>query len=315
MSLSDHQAKLLEIFAKLPQKKIAQVIILLIIIYIAFLVAQISWLLAPKSALTNNTMAGHYAPIKSSASTIDISAIQALNLFGRYSEQITETNFEVKDAPETQLNLTLTGVVASTEKAIGAAIIENNGKQNTYGIGDIITSTRATLAQVMRDRVLIKQSGRLETLMLDGFKYQKAAQANHVRRINKAKPLSPRSSGLRASPHRAIDQRKNKALTEKMTRLKRDLASNPSKITDYLKISPMRRQGKIYGYRLMPSKDKEFFKAAGLKTGDIATQLNGFELSQPSQAALALKALREDTQVSLTIDRHGEIKQILFSIN
>jgi len=315
MSLSDHQTKLLEILAKLPQKKIAQAITILLIIYIAYLAAQISWLLTPKSAVTSKTMVGSFSATKTTTNNVDISAIQALNLFGRYNEQIVESVVEVKDAPETQLNLTLTGVVASTEQAIGAAIIENNGKQNTYGIGDIITGTRATLAQVMSDRVLIKQVGRLETLMLDGFKYQKAGETKKRARINKAKPLSPRSSGLRASPQQPIDQRKNKALTEKMTHLKKDLASNPSKITDYLKISPLRKQGKVYGYRLLPSKDKEFFKAAGLKTGDIATQLNGFELSQPSQAALALKALREDSQVSLTIDRHGEIKQILFSIN
>ncbi len=317
MSLSDLQTKFMEVLVKLPQKKIAQAITLLFIIYIAYLAAQISWLLAPKPTLPNSTVTTHVTNTKSSTRNVDISAIQALNLFGRYHEQPKETALEVKDAPETKLRLTLTGVVASTDKATGAAIIENNGKQNTYGVGEIITGTRATLAQVMPDRVLIKQAGRLETLMLDGFKYKKAAQINRAN----SHQSKLRSSGLKlnnstsSSPQQAIDLRKNKALTEKMTHLKKDLASNPGKLTDYLRISPMRKQGKVYGYRLMPGKDDEFFKSAGLKLGDIATQLNGFELSQPRQAALALKALREDSQVSLTIDRRGEIKQILFSIN
>jgi general secretion pathway protein C len=313
----------MEVLVKLPQKKIAQAITLLFIIYIAYLAAQISWLLAPKPSFTNSMVTTHVINTKSPVRNVDMSAIQALNLFGRYNEQPKAIALEVKDAPETKLRLTLTGVVASTDKATGAAIIENNGKQNTYGVGEIITGTRATLAQVMPDRVLIKQAGRLETLMLDGFKYKKAGQGNHAKQINSANSHQSklRSSGLKlndltsSSPQQAIDLRKSKALTEKMTHLKKDLASNPGKLTDYLRISPMRKQGKVYGYRLMPGKDDEFFKSAGLKLGDIATQLNGFELSQPKQAALALRALREDNQVSLTIDRRGEIKQILFSIN
>jgi len=320
MSLSEHQMKLIEIFAKLPQKKLAQVITVLLIIYMAYLFTQLSWLLVPNSSAISTTPTSNIGTKSSANSKVDISSIQALHLFGQYNEQIKENTIEVKDAPETQLNLTLTGVVASTDKAIGAAIIENNGKQNTYGVGEIITGTRATLEQVMSDRVLIKQAGRLETLMLDGFDYTKQSKNQQTSFNNKVK-RSPRNglhktSGLKkASPKNAIDQRKNKALSEKMQHLKKDLSQNPGKLSDYLKISPMRKQGKVYGYRLSPGRDHEFFKSAGLKSGDIATQLNGFELSQPSQAALALRALREESEVSLTIDRRGEIKQILFSIN
>ena len=88
---------------------------------------------------------------------------------------------EIEDAPQTRLNLTLTGVVASSNRENAAAIIEHQSSQETYGIGDLITGTRATLEQVHNDRVLIKQSGRLETLMLDGFEYEQGENENFPR--------------------------------------------------------------------------------------------------------------------------------------
>jgi general secretion pathway protein C len=309
MSLSDHQTKLLEVIAKLPQKKIAQAITVFILIYIAYLCAQVTWLLLPQTKINNEISANISATKKFTAKNVNLSSLQSLNLFGRYNEPSVEQVIEVKDAPETRLNLTLTGVVASDDKNVGAAIIANAGKQNTYGIGEIITGTRATLEQVMNDRVLIKQSGRLETLMLDGFKYQKDTN------LPVTKSLSARTKQKTKNKKRALDQRKNKALRVKMAQLKADIANNPAKITDYLKISPQKKQGKIIGYRLMPGKDSDFFRASGLKPGDVAIALNGFELSQPMQAAQALKALKEDTEVSLTIDRQGEINEILFSIS
>ena len=58
-----------------------------------------------------------------------------------------------------------------------------------------------------------------------------------------------------------------------------------------------------------------FFKASGLKPGDVAVAMNGLNLSLPSEAAQALKALKEQQELSLLIDRNGEITEILFGIN
>ncbi len=87
--------------------------------------------------------------------TVDIAELKALNLFGNYTEKsarpVNQVSDEVKDAPETKLNLTLSGVVASNDKNIAVAVIENSGKQNTLGIGDKIEGTRAILEQVYFD--------------------------------------------------------------------------------------------------------------------------------------------------------------------
>ena len=99
------------------------------------------------------------------------------------------------------------------------------------------------------------------------------------------------------------------------TVLKKDLTQNPAKIADYLRISPQRANGQLMGYRLNPGKDPEFFKSSGLRAGDIAVQMNGLDLTSPQEASNALKALRTESEITLLVDRGGELTEILFSIN
>ncbi|WDE14673.1 type II secretion system protein GspC [Thalassomonas haliotis] len=311
-------ASLNETIAKLPQQRIAQVIIILMLAYIAYLGAQITWMLVPEPAANNTaTRLSGANKVSQEKQTVSVSKIQALNLFGEYNSQAVEEEvIEIEDAPETRLNLTLTGVVASSNSNNAAAIIEHQSSQETYGIGDLITGTRATLEQVHNDRVLIKQSGRLETLMLDGFDYEqgkggksKAFRAKPVTSRNKSKPKSSRMSAKR------LDQRDNRQLSKSVTSLRNDITQDPGKITDYLKISPKRENGSVTGYRLMPGKNPGFFQSSGLKSGDVAVQMNGFDLTVPSDAAQALRALKQEREVALLIDRNGEMTEILFRID
>lgn len=312
MSLPNNLTSLLEMMSKLPQQKIAKAISVILLGYIAYQGAQLTWLLLeePTANIGNVTTTGEHN--QQQQQELNLSALKALNLFGKYNEKPVEKSIEVQDAPETRLNLTLSGVVASDDANISAAVIENGGKQETYGIGDTITGTRASLEKVFNDRVLIKQSGRLETLMLDGFKYEKIT-------AKPSRDSRPKSPTKVSEPPRArknlVDQRENKVLTDNVTQLKNDINEDPAKITDYLKISPKRENGSIVGYRLMPGKKAEFFESAGLKSGDVAIQMNGLDLTNPSEAAQALKALREEQEVSLLLDRDGDMTEILFSIN
>jgi general secretion pathway protein C len=315
MQLPNNLTPFIEVLARLPQQKIARAISILLVIYVAYLAAKITWLVVPPStaqqpAGTQFSASTDNAPTKS----INLDKLYALNLFGAFNDEVApKKEVEVQDAPETRLRLTLSGVVASDDRTLAAAIIENNGKQETYGIGDTITGTRAILDGVSSDRVLIKQSGRLETLMLDGFKYEKSKSHNTASNNRPKRPKTKRQQST--SSARIFDQRNNRELTRQATSLKADINKDPGKITDYLRIVPKRKAGKVIGYQLMPGKNPEFFKASGLKSGDVATQMNGYDLSVPSEAAQALQALKQQTEVSLLLDRNGELTEILFSID
>ncbi|NMP30433.1 type II secretion system protein GspC [Thalassotalea sp. M1531] len=319
MQLPDNLASFGEYLNKLPQVQIAKVIIVLILGYLVYLLAQMTWQFVPSQHIPDTSVEQSVSKSSKTVSNkFDVEGFIALNLFGNYQQVTsTETLPEVQDAPETKLNLILAGVVASSDPENAAAIIENNGSQETYGIGDKIKGTRAQLSQVHSDRVLIKQSGRMETLMLDGFDYSKKGSV--TKSLSSRDNIREKRNQLKKnlpSPSRrdTVDLRNNKALTKAVRDLKNDLTDNPGKISDYLKISPKRAQGKVVGYRLMPGKNSEFFRNSGLKSGDVAVQMNGLDLSIPSESAQALKLLREASDMALLVDRNGELTEILFSI-
>jgi len=316
MPLPPNVANIIEVFSQLPQQKIAKGISVLLLGYIAYVCAQVTWLVAPSGPFENSGSVSVKVPQQGTKpSTISLSNVKSLNIFGLYNESQKEVNVaEVENVPETNLNLTLTGVVASDDKTTSAAVIENNGKQNTYSPGETITGTRAILDSVFSDRVILKHAGNLETLMLDGFDFKEA----NDRRAKVSSPIANKKPVKRkkylTSPN-VVDQRSNKLLSRSAKSFKDDINSDPSKITDYLKISPKRKDGKVVGYRLMPGKNAKFFQDAGLKSGDVAIQMNGYDLTMPSEAAQALSALKQDKEVSLLIDRNGDMTEILFSID
>lgn len=317
MAINDNLTSFAAILAKLPQQKIAQAISALLLIYIAFIAAKITWLLVPQTVMSSDSpIVSTVNSVSSSGKGVNLSALQSLNLFGQYSEQEKEVIEEVVDAPETRLKLKLSGLVASDKPETAAAVIEHQGKQETYGVGDVILGTRASLEQVLIDRVIIKQSGRLETLMLDGADYNQPAQnIAHKKAAVKVKENTGNNSGESRVKSSVVDQRSNEALTRSVTKLRDDISNDPGKITDHLRISPARKGGKIAGYRLSPGKEPEFFKSSGLKAGDIAVQMNGFDLLSPLEAAQALSELKTERNISLLVERKSEFIEILFSID
>jgi general secretion pathway protein C len=317
MAINDSFTSFTSNLAKLPQQKIAQAISVVLLIYIAFLAAKITWLLVPQDPITSNsTLAVGAKQARSTEQSFNLSALQALNLFGQYNEQVKEVVEQITDAPVTRLKLTLSGLVASDNADNAAAIIEYQGKQETYGVGDVIIGTRANLEQVLIDRVIIKQSGRLETLMLDGADYNQPAQniANKKAALN-ARKMTGKGPDKTRNKANVVDQRSNNELTRNAVQLRSDISKDPGKITDYIRISPAREDGKIVGYRLSPGKKPEFFKLSGLQSGDIAVQVNGYDLRVPLEAAQALSALKTERDMSLLIERKNDLIEILFSID
>ncbi|WP_019027322.1 type II secretion system protein GspC [Colwellia piezophila] len=303
------------LFSQLGHRRVAQSAMVLLLIYIASLSAKITWSVVPQAQSTQSTATANSGNLNSNnrSTVVDVSKIQSLNLFGLYGETaVDQPEIEMAHVPETTLNLTLSGLVASDDQSIAAAIIENQGKQETYGIGDIIVGTRANLEQVLMDRVLIKHSGRLETLMLDGFDYSQPA-----RKVTNTSAIKSNKSrvGPQSSRSNIVDQRHNKELTAQAKSLRNELANDPAKIGDYLRISPKRKNGKIIGYSLRPGKKPEFFKLAGLKAGDVVVEMNGYDLLVTTQAMQAMAEMKQARDISLLVNRQGSLTTILIGLD
>jgi general secretion pathway protein C len=175
--------------------------------------------------------------------------------------------------------------------------------QDTYGLGDKISGTSASLKEVYADRIIITNNGRYETLMLDGLPYTTNGQDNQ--QLQQAK---------RSGEVTRVDQRQNNQISQELKDSRDELLSDPSKITDYLAISPVRSGDSLAGYRLNAGRDAGLFKQAGFQANDLAKSINGFDLTEMSQALEVMASLPELTEVAVMVERDGQLVEIMFSL-
>ncbi|AWL10630.1 Type II secretion system protein [Saliniradius amylolyticus] len=270
----------------------------LLSLYLVAYAAELTWRLLPEPAdKAMDTVAVH-AGGNAKQPSQNIGAIKRLHLFGRPGQQPQAARQQVEEAPETRLNLALTGVVASNEENQGAAIIESSGKQKTYGVGEKIDRTSVILHQVYPDRVILKNGSQFETLMLEGLDYSKNPQISVLAEDN-----TPSSS----SDDGAGEEAESRTLSDEALATTQALQQQPANFTDYIAITQHRRDGELAGYRVSPGKDPALFEAAGLKANDVITEINGLSLTDTEQAMQAMQELRNTQSLQLTIERDGSL--------
>ncbi|QIR13155.1 type II secretion system protein GspC [Shewanella aestuarii] len=297
--------KLIAKTAVIPHKQLSNVVFWFGLIIAMLLAAQITWKLMPAS---QSDAVWQPSQVSTTASKrVDLDAVQNLLLFGKVNSEAAKPKVEVveqiTDAPKTNLSIQLTGVVASTTDTKGLAIIESSGSQETYSLGDKIKGTSASLKEVYADRIIITNSGRYETLMLDGLKYTSQSDVNQQLQEAKSNNRNVRQVDLR-----------NSEFSEELANSRDELLADPSKITDFIAISPVQVEGELVGYRLNPGKDAALFKQAGFKPSDLAKSINGFELTDMSQALEVMAQLPELTEMSVMVEREGQLVEIMFSL-
>ena len=285
------------------QQKISFLMVVLLSIFLLSYVAELTWRLLPQPATDNsvdNLSSGRSVVPKNSSKRLNLADVKQLNLFGDFSAAPVEEK-EVTDAPITRLDLTLTGVVASTAKDQGAAVIENRNQQQTYGIGEKIEGTNASLKEVYADRVIIKNGLASETLMLDGVDYNKKSNqpTNQV-------PMT-RSEPSNLEPMR-------RTLSNEAIQASRELQNKPASFVDYIAVSPHRPNGDLAGYTVSPGKKPELFIAAGLKSGDVITEINGLNLADMQQAIEAMNMLKELKPLQMSVQRKDELITIYLDL-
>lgn len=304
MTFNKPNPQSLVVFVNQHQKQLHTLVVVLLSLYLIAFTAKLVWQIIPEPSLSATPTASRIAPISTpnGKSGVNLGKIQQLNLFGDAAAvpQSAQTE-EVTDAPETRLNLTLTGVVASSEQESGTAIIENNNSQAVYGLGEKIEGTNATLQTVYNDRVIIKNGIRKETLMLDGIDYEEAN-----RRREQQERMGP-------SPARN-DEVQAQELSEEALEATAALRERPANFTDFISISPKTEGGQLIGYQVSPGREPALFASAGLKAGDVISQINGLDLTDLQQSQEALSELRSAQSIELTIIRDGSFTTLYLDL-
>jgi len=273
-------------------QKVATVVAITLGIFVLYSLARITWHVL--------TPAVEYQPwqlpkIQMGSNTPSAIDFSSYHWFGRAGEQAAPVQIKqpVNDAPKTRLNLVLTGVVASDEPSRSMAIIQYQSKQETYMIDQKIASTRASVVEIYSDRVILNNNGKHETLMLDGFDYKKST------------PIS--QSG-------PVRQPANKSLNRNLLKTRNEILANPKKLFDFISITPVKTKGKLQGYRLNAGRDPKLFHQSGLKPGDLAVSINGFDLTDIAQSMQVMNELRTMNNIMITIERDGQLNDIQFTL-
>jgi len=277
------------------QQKLSLVTCCLLIAASAWILGQLAWFIEP----AEQTVVPWKATASSSSSpqsTLDISSLQQSNMFGAYNPTTAPVVKQqvIQDAPKTRLNLVLVGAVASSNPKLSLAVIANRGTQATYGINEEIEGTRAKLKAVLVDRVIIDNSGRDETLMLEGIEYKRLAVSA---------PAPPRTTSSVRGNNPVSEE-------EKLDEIKAKIIQDPQQIFQYVRLSQVKRDDKVIGYRVSPGKDSELFNSVGLQNGDIATQLNGQDLTDPAAMGNIFRSISDLTELNLVVERDGQQHEV-----
>jgi len=267
---------------------------LLLVVLIAWQMAQMIWMLVPGSSIGAVVPLPATLPESTAAmqSSTDVQSIADAHIFGTADAE-DESGLLLMSEPDEDLadtrlvNLTLNGTVASEIPNYSVAIISDGGDdQEVYVIGDSV-GNNTTLHAVYADRVILNEKGVLTNLKLP--RDFKNAPATNLRRTTTTRR---QTSGNTQSIQAVVTQ-------------------NLSKLTDVIRPTPYRVEGKQVGFRVYPGRDRRKFSALGLRPGDIITDIDGKELTDASQAMQIFQSLGTSEQVTVTIQRNGQPESLI----
>lgn len=230
----------------------------------------------------------------------NIAAITGAHLFGQYQAPSVPQTQALIDAPDTSLNLTLTGILAATEKVGSRALIaQGNSDEQPYSVEDQI-SRGVELQAIFPDRVILSRNGKLETLRLDKDKPSSFTPASYEAPVEVAEGNVRTITGTEAY---------------ELAQIRETLLADPSQAANYLRVQPARIGGEMRGYRIYPGRNRQLFSTAGLRPGDLVTGVNGVNLDDPGRALQLLGDLSTASSLSVTVERGGNQQTINVNLN
>jgi len=265
--------------------QLARVANILLVVWLAWLLAGLSWLLFPEPENVPQPPPRVSTPaVQRSQPQINEQQIAAWHIFGEAGAEKAVVQPAAVDAPDTSLKLTLRGVFASDDPGDARAIIgDPRGQEEHYSVGDPLPGN-AKLTEIHADRIILERNGRYETLRLPRDRTPAG------------------STGIGAAPQTGGAVSKAAAFA----RYRNEVRQNPSTFLNYVRATPARQDGKFIGFRLQAGRERGALKELGLKPGDIVTSINGVQIDSPARGMQAMQSLGEGDRVNVTLLRGGQ---------
>jgi general secretion pathway protein C len=267
-----------------------------LVVAIAYKLASLTWALVPGEPLEGPppALAVTTGEARAPRASADLTGLVEAHLFGKPPEEPPPQQVAVIEAPDTTLNLRLTGVVAGEGETGYAIIGSGRGLQKAYRIGETIEgASGARLYSVYPDRVILDRSGAHETLRL---------------------PEHSNGAGLgmaRTSPPPRQAPAPVQAETPSAASLREVISDNVSTLSNVIRAQPHTDGGQIIGFRINPGRERDAFAALGLEPGDVVTDINGTPLTDPAASMQIFESLGEATMANVTLMRDGVVHTLV----
>lgn len=259
-----------------------------LIVLIGLTVARLFWAIWPVQPTSLPPAAIQQDHPRSSAPEIDVQRIAAAHLFGRRTDG--SEDIAAMDAPETQLDLTLTGIVAAVRGSDSWALIqEGKADQQAYTVGDGVAENVAVHA-IHWNRVILERGGRFETLTLE----------------------IDREEGVQRDEVPDDDP----GLAERLAEVRSEVADEPLLFSKYVTVKAVKEDGQVRGFRIFPTyRSRDVFEEAGIRAGELVTMVNGVALDNNNVDFRRLvEELKQASQLTLNLGRRGDQRTVTWAL-
>ncbi len=306
---------------------------LLLLAVLAAVLAQLTWRLipvpdaavfqpiAPPTIVKNNTSRPQ---VGTSQRGPNPAALARLHLFGEADvKAVVQAPTQKQEIRQTNLKLTLTGTIAREDPKTGIALISaEREKEKPFLVGEEVSGS-TKLHEVYADRVVLDRNGNLETLALarkegSGNSSSSSSSTRNSSRSSTSSRSLPTFGGTAARSASSSSKAGDKltaAGNPDYRSIREELINDPNKVTDYIRVQPVQKDGAISGYRIYPGRNRDLFRKAGLRSGDLIKTVNGQSVQDPNQGISIITALTTAERIDLTIERRGRPKQLSVNLN
>jgi general secretion pathway protein C len=242
--------------------------------WMAWALAGAVWVLSGQSAAR---LALPAQPVRQALPDVDVSRLASADFFGAPSA--VPATGSAATAPDTSLQLRLTGVFVNSDAAQSSAIIAERNNPSApakvYRVNDSLPGG-ATLAEVYDDRILIRRGGSDEVL-----RFEKAGSLLQ----DKAPEVAATGNDWRSMLGSAIQS----------------LSASPEQF-----MRQMGLKSSAEGYEITDSTPENLRSMGGLSPGDKLISLNGHRLGNPQQDRDVLESLQSANHARIEMKRGGK---------
>jgi general secretion pathway protein C len=192
----------------------------------------------------------------------------------------------------TKLPLTLLGTYASSEpRDSWAAVEDKQARQHlVLQIDDAVQDGKALVIRIERRRIVLSENGTLRELALSEDFVPSA-------------PTRPRAKKSSSARRRTAASRRRPAARKPKPQAGTSPVRDPAQLLTGGRPLPKYVDGQMVGFTLSDVQPGSIYEEAGLRDGDVITQVNGVELNDPQQSARLVMEFAESEQVSITVER------------